>query len=194
MLCWRGLAWPEDHARPDDDNPDESSLGPNIRARHDASWPDVIAGEVQRADTAGRSFRVHPPPPLLQHAEEEGQNQPKGNAEAEEPRRSAAQAAAGQPDAPCPSRSPTRRDSTPRAARGRRRCRRASRIPKNAEDSQRRQKDCFEEARRVVSNPCLSHRSARLKPLHQPREAGASRRRERHMTCRPIIRQTCSTS
>ena len=97
MLRWRGLAWHEGHAWPDDDNPDESSLGPNIRARHDASWPDVIAGEVQRADTAGRSFRVHPPPPLLQHAEEEGQQQPKGNAEAEEPRRSAAQAAAGQP-------------------------------------------------------------------------------------------------
>ena len=55
------------------------------------------AGEAQRADAAGRSFRVHPPPPLLQHAEEEGQKQPKENSEAEEPRRSAAQAAAGQP-------------------------------------------------------------------------------------------------
>ena len=43
MMCRRGLAWPDGHAWPDDDNPDESSLGPNLRPRHGASWPDVIA-------------------------------------------------------------------------------------------------------------------------------------------------------
>ena len=72
-----------------------------------------------------------------------------------------------------PSRSPTRRDSTPRAARGRRRCRRRSRIiPKKKKqpkvDGAAAKKMSSETARRVVSNPRRSIEDACLKPHHHP--------------------------
>ena len=42
VLYWRSVVRPEGHAWPDDDNPDESSLGPNLRARNDASWHVLV--------------------------------------------------------------------------------------------------------------------------------------------------------
>ena len=81
-----------------------------------------------------------------------------------------------QPDAPCPSRSPTRRDSTPRAARGRRKCRR-SRMPKKLKHPKvdgAGTKKIFRDGAAGGFEPAPLNRRCLPETTSPPREAGAS--------------------
>ena len=82
---------------------------------------------------------------------------------------------AAQPDAARPLRSPTRRDSTPRAARGRRRCRR-SRLPKKQPKAQgSKKKKVFRDGAAGGFDPAPLNRRCPPETTLPPREAGASR-------------------
>ena len=85
---------------------------------------------------------------------------------------------AAQPDAARPSRSSMHRDSTPRAARGRRRCRR-SRPPEKQPEAPGA-KISLQRRRGGWLRSRASHRRCLPEITPPPREAGASRSGERH--------------